>query len=50
MWYIADDNGTVYAHDITSEDKANAILHDLLATHPEYEELNIEVLREPFFC
>lgn len=46
MWFIADDKGDVYAHDIASEDKANAILHDLLATHPEYEELNIEVLND----
>lgn len=44
MFYIADDNGTVYAHDIDSRMKAELTLADILAEHPEYEELNIEVL------
>lgn len=46
MWFIADDNGDVYAHDIASEATANAMLHDILVTHPEYEELNIEVMND----
>ena len=45
-WFIADDNGDVYAHDICDEMKAKMILDDLLTAHPEYEELNLEVLND----
>lgn len=46
MYFIADDNGTLYAHDIQSKAKAEAVLDDILSEHPEYAELNLEVLGE----
>lgn len=43
-YFIADDNGTVYAHDIRSEYEADCILDAILKEHPEYKGLNLEIL------
>ena len=46
MYYIADDNGVVYAHDIQSEQAARSTLDDILTAHPEYADMNLEVLND----
>lgn len=45
-YFIADDNGTIYAHDIDSLAKAESTLSDILTAHPEYEDLGLEVLTD----
>ena len=45
-YFIADDNGVLYAHDIEPRAKAQAILDDILTAHPEYEDFGLEVLEE----
>lgn len=44
MYFIADDYGNIYAHDIRSRGKARAILASILEQHPEYKANNLEVL------
>lgn len=41
-YFIADDNGHIYAHDITSETKAHMLLDEYKAKNPKVE--GIEVL------
>lgn len=45
-WFIADDNGDVYAHDIQTETAAQLILADILAKNPTTLEKGIEVLEQ----
>lgn len=45
-YFIADDNGTIYAHDIDTAAKAESTLADILTAHPEYEGLGLEVLTD----
>lgn len=45
-YFIADNNGTIYAHDINTAAKAESTLADILTAHPEYEGLGLEVLTD----
>lgn len=47
-YFIADNNGTIYAHDIQSKAKAELLLHDIIADMGEDKaaELELEVLED----
>ena len=49
-YFIADNNGTIYAHDIQSKSKAEMMLADLIAEMGEAEaaELELEVMEDEF--
>lgn len=50
MYFIAGDNGAIYAHDIPTKEKAELIHHDLIKClkdkNVNVEKLNIEILEE----
>lgn len=50
MYYIASDNGAIYAHDISTREKAELIYNDLIKCLKEkninVKKLNIEILEE----
>lgn len=43
-YFIADENGVLYAHDIRTETAAELILADILTAHPEYRDLGVEII------
>lgn len=47
-YFIADNEGNLYAHDIQSKSKAELLLHDIIADMGEHKaaELELEVLED----
>lgn len=47
-YFIADNEGAIYAHDIQSKSKAEAILHDIIADMGEDKatDLELEILED----
>lgn len=45
-YFIADNTGAVYAHDITNRETAESILAEVKNRYPNYEALEIEILED----